>query len=306
MKVIAARPTLIDPYYKLHSELVYLNRIPALIAILDGALRAHPTLQLADRLGDFHARQADAIAAGLPAIFMNTMAKSGSVYIYRRLMHGLGLPFSRVAVGTMMREWIVPSWAEQVAKGGALTLHHLDATPDNLQALKASGLRKIVVHARDPRQAMVSLAHHFTLGYHEQELQWQKHSMSPYCPEFDTWSFARQLRWTIDQYYPRYVQWVADWVRAADDGSHGVDVLLVTFEEFRADEAAYFTRLLSFAGIDPDRLLAQPNASRKTGEFHYRKGMVDEWRAVCEPDQQAWMCGTLPVALAERFQWPRQ
>lgn len=302
-KVIAARPTDIDPYYKLHSELVFLGRIPELIEILDRALGAHPTLQLADRPADFHARQDDAIAAGLPAIFLNTMAKSGSVYIYQRLMHALGLPFSRIAVGTMMRERVVPSWAAQVARGGALTLHHLDATPENLAALYASGLRQVAVHVRDPRQAMVSLAHHFTLGYREQEMHWQKHSMSPYCPAFDTWPFEQQLRWTIDHYYQRYVQWVADWARAADDMSCGIDVLLLTFEEFRSDEPEYFQRLLRFVGVDPARLLAQPSVSRKTGEFHYRKGMVDEWRSVCAPDQREWMCATLPETLMRRFRW---
>ena len=304
-KVISARPTELDPYYKLQTEMFLLGQIPELVDILDHAQRTYPHLRFADRDADFLQKQEEAIAANLPCILLNTMAKSGSVYIHRRLLSGLGLPFTRIAVGTIMQEQVVPSWAEQVSRGGALTQQHLDASGSNLSALKASGIKKVVVHVRDPRQAVVSLAHHFRLGYQEQELHWQKLSMSPYCPEYDILSFERQLEWTFDHYYPRYVQWTEDWARAATDRSHGLEILLVTYEEFRADENAYFRRLLEFLDISPEAFLQQPNASRKTVAFHYRKGMVDEWRQVCTNEQQEWMQTLLTDDVVERFGWTR-
>ena len=304
-KVIRARPTELDPYYKLQTEMAFLRQTPELVDILDDALRTYPHLRFADRCEDFLQKQEEAIAAGSPYVFMNTMAKSGSVYIHRRLSDGLGVPFCRIAVGTMMQERVVPSWAEQVAKGGALTQQHVDASATNLSALRASGMKKIIVHVRDPRQATLSLAHHFRLGYQEQELHWQKLSMSPYCPEFDILPFERQVEWTFDHYYPRYVQWGEDWARAATDRSHGLDILLVTYEEFRADEDAYFQRLLQFLDRAPEAFLQRPNTSRKTVEFHYRKGMVDEWRQVCTKQQQEWMQTLLSDAVVERFGWIR-
>ena len=304
-KVILARPTELEPYYRLQNELFFLGKIPELVDILDNALRAYPYLRLADRCDGFLQKQEEAIAARLPCIFMNTMPKSGSVYIHRRLSSGLGVPFSRIAVGTMLQERIVPSWAEQVARGGALTQQHADATATNLYALKASGMTKVIVHVRDPRQATLSLVHHFRLGYREQELHWQKLSMCPYCPEFDILRFERQVQWTFEHYYARYVQWIEDWIRASDDTSHGLDILLVTYEDFHADEHAYFQRLLTFLDMTPDEFLQQPNTSKKTAAFHYRKGMVDEWRQVCTNEQQEWMQTLLTDDVVARFGWTR-
>ncbi len=99
-------------------------------------------------------------AKGYGYAFLNTMPKSGSVFLADHLASLYRTPFARIGVDSFPRSLVIPGRAEVLAQGGLWDQMHLDASPENLDQLERAGIRKIYLHVRDPRQATLSWAHH--------------------------------------------------------------------------------------------------------------------------------------------------
>jgi len=100
------------------------------------------------------------MADNLPGIFLNTMPKSGSLYLWQVLEYGLCVPACRVSHSTFPGDIIVPEWLDRLRCGNVVTQEHIPASLENLAAMSRAGVKKIIVHVRDPRQATVSWMHH--------------------------------------------------------------------------------------------------------------------------------------------------
>jgi hypothetical protein len=99
-------------------------------------------------------------------ILLNTMPKSGSVYIQKSLSEILS--FGTMYLGNRygLIDQIDVQAAHTFSGGGFVSQNHLAPSPENLQVLRHFKL-KMILHLRDPRQALLSwihYLHHITGG----------------------------------------------------------------------------------------------------------------------------------------------
>jgi hypothetical protein len=100
------------------------------------------------------------IEKGLPYYLFIPQAKSGSTSLGNIIAQGFRLTCTTYS---MVSASVIPSWAREYAKGGASYITHLWPTPNNVEQLVRAGLKRAIVHTRDPRQLFLSQVHHFEI-----------------------------------------------------------------------------------------------------------------------------------------------
>lgn len=95
----------------------------------------------------------------LPPILVNTMPKSGSIFIVRCLSQGLGIAETKIAVSLFPDDLVIRDKLDDLALGNQVAQQHLPARDLNLRFLR-NRLNRMIVHVRDPRQATLSWLHH--------------------------------------------------------------------------------------------------------------------------------------------------
>ncbi|HEY9839357.1 MAG TPA: tetratricopeptide repeat protein [Candidatus Obscuribacterales bacterium] len=232
-----------------------------------------------------------------PAIFLNTLPRSASIYLTTTLRLLLGREFLMVAEIDSASDAIYPQAARHFACGGVISQAHLPATAYNLDVLN-SCFDKLVVHLRDPRQATLSLVYLFRS---QQQAGNPGLRLVPPLPEgYAGWSLPVQIDWNLEHYYPVLIRWIADWLDVRDQGLFHGELLLTRYEDFRADAAGFYRQILGFYGIG----LAGPDFAGITpapGYLNFRKGDVEEWRTVFSPEQAERASRLLPERLNEIF-----
>lgn len=240
----------------------------------------------------------------LPGIFLNTVPKSGSVFIFESLRQGLGLePVILASRLHLTQDLLVMNSLQQLHRGGFMAQEHLPALPLNLRFLERF-LERWIVHLRDPRQATLSWVHHIQ-KYLDTE---RSGYIEIYLPEdieaYRQQSLEQRIQWHLEQYYPKLIQWIQDWISYADSAAGRSRVLLTQYTDFSRDNQGFIQRLLDFFEI-PQRYYAPPPAlqSKQQGKFHFRKGSANEWKDVFTPEQQDYANALLPSLWRERLAW---
>jgi hypothetical protein len=236
----------------------------------------------------------------MPAIMLVAMQKSASEHIRDALMRILGVPLIYVSVGTVPVDVFLPSALRQLATGGALARSHASAG-DNLRMLADAGIDRLILHARDPRQVVVSWAY-MMAGLSDVEFRYSATMYDPPVPDdYRSWGIDRQLAWSIEHYLPGQLAWLEGWA-AAIDRNPAIRTLVTTYEEFHRDQRAHFARMLNFLAVeccsDWNGLLEPAPANTR----NFRRGQTDEWRQLFTPAQCASVWSRL-APLAERFGW---
>ena len=233
--VVAEMPRLPDAYTNLKQPMFASGRTPELVEMLDAVQQRYPEIELG-RYAGFGEDQRKAIARNIPSVLLVTMPKSGSVYTAARLSDELAAPLCRISLDLNPHDHVVASWAALFAKGGAVCQEHLDATGENLKALAMSGITRLQVHVRDPRQATLSWVHHIETMVGDQA--YLRDLVSPALPDdYATLTFSEKINWNIDNHLPALTNWTAQWVRAAADNRHGIVMRFSCYEDFRTNQA---------------------------------------------------------------------
>ena len=107
----------------------------------------------------FSERQKVAIEREIPSVLIATLPKSGTDFILRTLVSGLDTPHCGLNPVGMSSD-LIPSRVHKFALGGAVATCHLRPSPKQIELLEAAGVRKLILHIRDPRQAALSMVHH--------------------------------------------------------------------------------------------------------------------------------------------------
>lgn len=248
----------------------------------------------------FVERRQTAMLSGLPPMLINTLPKSASESIWNRVAEGLGLPQAHVSIGLFPDCCVIGPRAQMLGQGGLIVKEHIAATPHNLATLARHGMKRIVFHVRDPRQATLSWAH-FVRDDVSMRLMapiWRRLVPGPAVLQQD---LAAAIDWSIARYLPLLTEMIEGWIEVERSGAEGIKVLFMDFETFRRSEEGYLERVLDFYGIPRERW--QASRSEQAEVVHLRKGEIDEWRRVFTPEQQAAAWAAIPAALSDRFGW---
>lgn len=235
-----------------------------------------------------------------PGIIFNTLPKSGSVYIGKTLAQSLDIEYLEYAIthGFFPNYYVIEHAAARLPLGNVLRQEHFNPDPINLNVL-AHHTDRLVVHVRDPRQATLSWYHHFDRlrREHSDGVNYTIHQ----APDgYDDWAFEKKIDWHIETHLVSCVQWISDWMDAEENGWSG-QLLFTRYEDFIADQDAFFRRILDFYDIPQEAF--DLKAASLTLENNYRKGKSDEWVGVFTDAQASRAKEIIGPKIFSRFNW---
>ncbi len=236
------------------------------------------------------------VAHNMPVVVFNALPKSASDYISDALAKGLNLDDYFAVTGVFPNKLLRRDAMANV-KAGALLYDHVDAAGFN-QILLSQYVDRMIVHVRDPRQALVSWTHHFRQRYENRD---EVLAFYQFCPDYYSWSFERQLDWQIEHYFHHFVDWITGWLDADENPGFKPAILFSTFETFRTDPRKYFEGILKFYDIAPERF-SFPEVTHPSRE-HFRQGSMNEWQRVFTNAQIDKTSAMLRGRIAPTFGW---
>lgn len=237
----------------------------------------------------------------IPGIFFNTLPKSGSIYLYTKLIRGLNIPSIRISGGHFPDDIIVESQLKELALGKKISQEHLPARRLNLQLLQLH-LNKLIVHVRDPRQAVLSWVHFLEKEYRVHGEDIHLKIDPPLHPLFFEWSFEKRLDWYLSEYFHYWVQWIYDWFQASQNPRFSPKILFTQQKELKQNSKQLIEKILNFYEMDLS-FFSDSLQDPKEGEMHFRKGLIDEWRDVFSKKQIENSANKIPKQLFEVFEW---
>ncbi len=228
-----------------------------------------------------------------PIVFI-AMPKSASKTIAKRIASALGTTIVLIARKRGGQIWPASTTLDIREVLYALltrkVLHeHCVADNTTVDQLKRVTDR-VVVHIRDPRQAVVSMMHHFFDA--EEDVDRFGIEAARINPE----NWTSTLDYLIDEVFPVLLKYVIDWHKVSKEGP--IDVSFVTYELFLRDPDQYFSNLFAIWESYPS--LPVPDINQ-----HFRKGESSEWRNILTKSQQERVNRAIPSVLLEEFNWPR-
>lgn len=197
---------------------------------------------------------------------------------------------------------IQPHAALIFSQGGYVSQNHLAPSPENLEVMQHFNM-KMVLHLRDPRQAMLSCVHHLERIARGSDTSIELFYFNPKVPP-GYFSRAREQKidWQIENYLPRLVAWTTRWLELVN--SKALPALITQQEDLRTKEKAFFDDILAFYGLDLDYTL--PGLPRTIEETHFRLADPAEWRRVFTREQIERSTAAIPCSLRKRFGWDQQ
>jgi hypothetical protein len=235
-------------------------------------------------------------------VLINSLPKSGSMYLYNHIAKQFQLPQERVADNFFPDDLIVRDYIRDFANKPCVAQAHLPARQLNRVLLK-NHLRKIMVHVRDPRQATLSWVHHVRKLKGEGR-RLELSFIDPALPDdYFQRDLAEQTDYQIDVHLPMLVDWIEGWLDAEADPDFTVQILFTQFRDMRNDPARFFSEIAAFFGLPQSQLDADAEQPKGDAD-HYRKGEVDEWRRVFSPEQIARANAVMTPRICDRFDWP--
>jgi glycosyltransferase involved in cell wall biosynthesis/uncharacterized coiled-coil DUF342 family protein len=237
----------------------------------------------------------------LPPLLITTMPKSGTYYLSKLFGDGLFIGTRIVSHQYFPHDVIRQPELRALSRGNCVSQDHFGASPINLTHI-ARHVDRLVVHLRDPRQAMLSYVHFLdTKQFRRNEQETLLFIYPPLPDDYYRLEFPAKLDWAIEHWLSLLVEWVAEWVEAAATWDRP-RIKFTRFEDLVADRDAFFRDVLAFFGIPLERFI--PPRIEPDDEIHFRKGEIDEWRRVFTPAQIAAAAAKIPKPLAARFGWP--
>lgn len=156
---------------------------------------------------------------------------------------------------------------------------------------------KIVLHLRDPRQVFLSHLHQIAANPESIFVE------RDFRPTYIGMSLSEKIDWGIDNLLPGMIQWYTDWLAIKDredQKEDGMQILVTTYDEILANDAALYNKILNFYGIKKSGKFAAPQKDIRT---KYRKGDPNEYKSVYTAEQQQRIDAIVPKSLLQRFNW---
>jgi hypothetical protein len=238
----------------------------------------------------------------LPPVTLVTLPKAGSIFIHKALRQTLRVPLVKINASYTFGTSLRYASLMRLAAGNAICREHFEADPVLIEALARVGIRKLNVHVRDPRGAIVS----WTRNMERSAEAGGPVSVMLHCqhlmPEaYSRWPFQDRLAWQVEYHLPRYIAWIADWM-ALIDRNTAVEARVTTYEDFARDNRGFVIDLLKFFEVPykeswvniPEYKVGSANVFSKSGRTTAEQ-MGDSLYAEAT--------AMLPPDLCARFGW---
>ena len=177
------------------------------------------------------------------------------------------------ACGDYNTQMLLPNAMKSFQKGYIFG-SHMQASYHNMTVLHMSGIDRITVLLRDPRDAFISWVHHLkNLGVSARNY----HSKIYHIPEsyFD-WSLPEQFDFQVRTFLSSIINWVEGWLDYYASSDKKIDVQFVYFDQLKRDPESYCRNIVKFHNIknaDFSKVITP-----EEGKFHFRKGEHGQWK----------------------------
>lgn len=275
-------------------------------ATADGVDEMARRLADAERERDQHRDALDGcrsalMAIRLPPMLVTTMPKSGTYYVSKLFAEGLGIETRIVSHQYFPHDVIRQPELRILSHGNCISQDHFGASRINLVHV-GKHVNRMVVHLRDPRQAMLSYVYFLdTKQFRRSEAETLLFIYPPLPDDYYELDFEAKLDWAIENWLPLLVEWAREWVEAAK-ALEWPRIKFTRYEDLVADQDAFVRDLLAFFDIPYERFVWPQIETDE--EVHFRRGEIDEWKRVFTAQQIAAANSKIPPELAERFSWP--
>jgi hypothetical protein len=228
------------------------------------------------------------------SIFFVSLPKSGTVYTWNSLcdMTGIKMPQFHLmegwdaynagrdfscpdlyACGDYNTQLLRPEQMKHYLTGHIFGAH-MQASHHNMTVLEESGIDRITVLLRDPRDAFVSWVHHLkNLGLPARNY----HSRIYHIPrDYYEWPLDKQFDFQVRSFLPTTINWIEGWLDYYASSERKVEVLFVFYDELKRDAEAYVRKIVEFHEVDDvdySKLVVP-----EQGKMHFRKGEHEEWK----------------------------
>lgn len=174
---------------------------------------------------------------------------------------------------------------------------HMQASYHNIRVLEESGINKISVLLRDPRDALVSWVHHLAkLGPAGRNYHSKIYFMPP---DYYDWPLIEQFRFQVRNFLPVISNWIEGWLSYYASPDRRVDVLILLYDELKVHPERYIRRLTDHFGVtdvDMSKIVVP-----EPGKMHFRKGTHGEWREDFAPEDHELVANLLGDRIGRRF-----
>ena len=235
----------------------------------------------------------------IPPILINSLMRSGSTFLENALARGLGLPMYDYSNGEVWPNRAVdPSALVACVEDHGLSRQHVFPYQDNLPLLERH-YPKIILHVRDPRQALLSYVHYCE----EPDIKGELLEKAVLGEDYYAMPLSKKIDWQIEHYFDSLIRWIEEWVDVADNGKASSQFLFTTFEALKDCPQKTFDRILDFYGIDRVRFIPPPSSDQL--EVPKRKAQKDEWRSQFTEEQCKRVDEKLSDFFLAEFGWTR-
>jgi hypothetical protein len=208
----------------------------------------------------------------IPSMPIFAYTKTGSSFLTMVMSDLMDVPWG---ITSLNFEIAVRSWLSFAARFPFSLHDHMLPTYQNISLLHQAGICKVVLHVRDPRQVVVSLAHHVLLyrgapgNQHIERV-------------FDEYGFDALLD-RITAWAAQYREWFTGWKSATR--RLGIPLFISKYESMLDNKERFFSNILDYFGAPStlhDRIARSlgKNKRLKQGEAMFRNGTADEWKKV--------------------------
>lgn len=245
------------------------------------------------------------VAAPKPdkAIFFNSLPQAIDFYPTMGLYNFYKLTTFRVSEKTFPKDTIQIKAFERFVANPGVYINNGSVPPSraNTDLLTAS-LGKMILHIRDPRDALVSWVAYTDLHYNHPLTLGLVYPVPP--AEYWKWSYEKKVDWQIDHYYTYALTWLGQWAQFI--GSHSeLQVLVTTFEKMATDPLEFFREIVAFYGTDSE-LFTPKDAPKLTREqFRATVDDIGQWRRKLTPEQQKRVTAMLSDDTAKFFNFEK-
>ena len=227
-------------------------------------------------------------------VMVFALPKSAGTSVVQTLASTIGVP--HVASGSddprtpgYSAPLLEPRLLERLSERGLLHQTHALPWKENLEQIQQHSSSRIIVHLRDPRDALLSYY------YMAEKYELHRLRLLLLYPDYDQLDPPARMELLSRTVYPVFLEWITGWVAAAD--IIGDKARVTTFESFKQDPETFF-RQLTFFLSSRDLPLAPV---KKT---HFRKGQSGQTDdPLMPPEIREDLYGAIPVELARRFGW---
>lgn len=190
--------------------------------------------------------QREAIARGIPPIYINSIPHSGSSFLVALITSSLNIERCRTSKGMYFCSRVIPSWLWTFAQGGATTHEHFIANPANIGVLEASSIERMVIHVRHPMAVLISAYRIFCeLSPSDDELCYYLRRLNVSVEPADLRHESKGMAVFARMFMPYIADFFRSWMLYATCQATQIKINFSKYEDLFADPVRHGRKIIS-------------------------------------------------------------